>query len=44
MFLDGLLDVAVGLHQRLLALHHAGAGALAQFFHQSCSNCHGLYL
>lgn len=28
--LDGLLDVAVGLLQRLLAVHHAGAGALTE--------------
>ncbi len=28
--LDGLVDVAVGLVQRLLAVHHAGAGELAE--------------
>ena len=28
------VDVAVGLDERLLALHHAGAGALAQFLDQ----------
>src|SRR5918992_1346500 len=28
--LDGRVDVAVGLRQRLLALHHAGAGAVAE--------------
>ncbi|EGJ74447.1 putative elongation factor Ts [Streptomyces sp. Tu6071] len=28
--LDGLVDVALGLVQRLLAVHHAGAGQLAE--------------
>ncbi len=38
---DGLLDVASGGYQRLLALHHAQAGTLAQFLDQGCSNfCH----
>ena len=38
---DGLLDVATGGNQGLLALHHALAGALAQFFNQGCSDfCH----
>src|SRR5690606_217114 len=38
---DGLLDVAVGSNQSLLALHHALASALTQFFNQGCSNfCH----
>jgi hypothetical protein len=32
--LDGGLDVSVGFHERGLALHHAGAGALAQFLDQ----------
>ena len=34
----GGFDVAVGLGQRGLAVHHAGAGALAQFLHQSGGN------
>ena len=29
----GLADIALGLDQRLLALHHARAGALAELFH-----------
>src|SRR5690606_789146 len=38
---DGLLDVTTGGNQGLLALHHALAGALAQFLDQGCSNlCH----
>ncbi|MCY1286400.1 hypothetical protein D9M70_353690 [compost metagenome] len=38
---DGLLDVAIGGGQGLLAIHHAEAGTLAQFFDQGCSNlCH----
>jgi hypothetical protein len=28
--LDGLVEVAVGLVERLLAVHHAGAGELAE--------------
>src|SRR3982750_676256 len=28
--LDGLVEVAVGLLQRLLAVHHAGAGEVAE--------------
>jgi len=36
------VDVAVVLGERLLALHHAGAGALAQFLDQGCGDfCHG---
>ena len=31
---DGRLDVAVGLAERVLAIHHAGAGLLAQVLHQ----------
>ena len=31
---DGGLDVAVGLVQRVLAVHHAGAGLLAQVLHE----------
>ncbi|MCY1273626.1 hypothetical protein D9M70_222360 [compost metagenome] len=38
---DGLLDVAISGGQGLLAIHHAQAGTLAQFFNQGCSNlCH----
>ena len=37
---DRRIHVAVGLDQRLLALHHAGAGALAQFLYHRCSNRH----
>src|SRR5262249_39412117 len=33
---DGLLHVARGLGQSLLAFHHADAGALAQRLHQIC--------
>ena len=29
----GFADVALGFHQGLLALHHAGAGTLAEFFY-----------
>ena len=36
---NGFLDVAAGLFQGLLAIHHAFAGTLAQFFYQRCSNC-----
>ena len=43
--LGGGVDVAVVLGERLLALHHAGAGALAQFLDQGCGDfCHGDYL
>src|SRR6056297_232449 len=34
------LDVAAGFNQRLLAFHHAGAGALAQFLDLGCGNTH----
>ena len=42
----GLLDVAVGLLQRGLALHHAGAGAVAERLDQGCGNfdCHKVLL
>src|SRR5690606_39190647 len=36
----GGVDVAAGLGERLLALHHAGAGALAQFLDQGCGDFH----
>ena len=43
--LGGGVDVAVVLGERLLALHHAGAGALAQFLDQGSRNfSHGGYL
>ena len=35
---DGLVHVAVVLHEGLLAVHHAGLSALAQFLNQSSSN------
>ena len=34
--IDGGLDVAVGLGEGGLAVHHAGAGLFAQLLHQSC--------
>jgi hypothetical protein len=36
------VDVAVGFGERLLAFHHAGAGALAQFLDQGSSDFHGI--
>ena len=36
--IDGRLDVAAGLAERILAVHHAGAGLLAQVFHQRGGN------
>jgi hypothetical protein len=38
--LDRGLDVATGLDQRLLALHHAGAGALTQLLDHARGNRH----
>ncbi|KPW92124.1 hypothetical protein ALO79_200185 [Pseudomonas syringae pv. castaneae] len=39
--INGFLDVAASLGQGFLAVHHAFAGTLAQFFDQRCSNlCH----
>ena len=38
--LDCLLEVAVGLGQCLLALHHAAVGLLAQLHNVLCSNSH----
>src|SRR5690606_14941458 len=38
--LGGGVDVAAGLGERLLALHHAGAGALAQFLDQGSGDFH----
>ena len=35
---DGLLQFAFGLHERLLALHHASAGHFTEFLHESGSN------
>src|SRR5690606_16176200 len=38
---DGLFDIATGSGQGLLAIHHALASTLTQFFNQGCSNlCH----
>jgi hypothetical protein len=36
----GRIDCTVSVDQGLLALHHAGASALAQFFDQTCGNRH----
>ena len=42
---DGLVHVAVALDERLLAVHHTGAGALAQFLNQGSSNIsHNIFL
>src|SRR5690606_37386377 len=38
--LGGGVDVAAGLGERLLAFHHSGAGALAQFLDQGCGDFH----
>lgn len=35
----GACDVAVGLGERLLDVHHAGAGLLTDLLDQSCSDC-----
>ncbi len=37
---DGLLDVAVGVLEGALAVHEAGAGALAQFLDRLGRDCH----
>ena len=37
---DGGVEVAGGLDQRLLALHHAGAGPFAKLFHLVGGDCH----
>ncbi len=38
---DRLLEVAVGLRQGLLAVHHPRAGAVAELLHRCCCNrCH----
>ena len=37
--INGFFDVAVSLFQGFLAIHHAFAGTLTQFFNQRCSNC-----
>ena len=36
---NGLVHISVALNQSLFAIHHAGAGALAQLFNHSGSNC-----
>ena len=38
--LDRLFDVAIGLGQRLLAVHHAGAGLVSELLHRLCCDCH----
>src|SRR5680860_97140 len=40
--LDGRVHVAVARRQRLLAFHHAGPGALAEFLDHGCGNLHSL--
>ena len=42
--LNGLVKVAVGLHQGLFAVHHANAGHLAQLLYVFRGNCHNHYL
>ena len=41
---DSLVHIAVGLGQRLLAVHHADIGHFTQFFHISSSKCHCKFL
>ena len=36
--------LAIVLHQRFFAFHHASAGALAQFFNCGCCDFHGVFL
>jgi hypothetical protein len=36
--IDGLLDVAAGLVERRLAVHHARAGLVAELLHQGCGD------
>ena len=36
----GGIDHTLGVDQCFFALHHAGASALTQFFHQACGNRH----
>ena len=40
---DGLVHVAVGLNEGLLAVHHADIGHFAQGFYISSSECHSLF-
>ena len=42
--LDGLVDVAVGGDERLLAVHHANVGHFAQLLYIFRSECHGNFL
>src|SRR6266704_1863799 len=37
---DGLLEVALGIGERLLAVHHGRSGFLAELFHLVCGNIH----
>ena len=39
--LDGLVEIALGLGERLLTVHHANAGHLAQLLYVLSSNRHG---
>src|SRR5690606_31774232 len=41
--LDGLVEVAAGLLERLLAVHHADAGGLAEALDVLGGNSHGLF-
>src|SRR5262249_40162705 len=41
--LDGLFEVARGFHERLLAVHHAGAGFLPELFYCGCGDFHFRY-
>ncbi len=42
--LNRLIEIAVSLLERLLTIHHAYAGLLAQLFYISSSKCHFLFL
>ena len=42
--LNSLIHIAVALDKRLLAVHHAHAGHLAQGLHISSSKCHFSFL
>ncbi len=38
--LDGGVEVAVGLGERLLGVHHSGAGGITELLHISSGDCH----
>ena len=40
--LDRLVEVAAGLGQRRLAVHHPGSGLVAELLHHLCRDCHDL--